>query len=354
MNPLLTLIVPNFNYARYLRACLDSAIALEYSPKEIIVVDDGSTDDSAEVIREYEAGGHIRAIFKHNGGQPDAVNTGFAASKGELIYVLDSDDIVFPHMMARVLPVWTERVSKVQFSLESIDQHGRPIGSIFPNFQGDRSPEHMRRAVLTTGEYQAPPTTGNVYARWYLEKLFPLDGARFRFSDGPMNAVAPLYGDVITIAAPLGQYRMHGQNQWGRTTFNPRVYTTAVKHNLALDAFILEHCQKLGIAIASDPSNRAPWAMQYRMASVRLNPEEHPVNESARAVMSLGLAAVRGSQSLSTAQKAVMLPWFLLMGLGPLRLAEELTKLRFIPAHRPVLLGKTLRMVGALRQTARS
>lgn len=354
MNPLLTVIVPNFNYARFLRACLDSAIALEYEPKEIIVVDDGSTDDSASILRQYEAAGQIRAIFKENGGQPDAVNTGFAAARGELIYVLDSDDIVSPHMMQSVLPLWTPKTSKVQFSLESIDQMGRPIGSIFPNYHGERSPARERAAVLATGEYQAPPTSGNVYARWYLEKILPIDGTRFRFSDGPMNAVAPLYGDVTTIATPLGQYRMHGQNQWGRATFNPRVYTTAVKHNLALDAYVVEHGRLLGLPIAPDPSKSAPWAMQYRMASVRLNPDEHPVSESPRAVMGLGLAAVGRSKSLSFAQKAVIIPWFLLMGLGPQRLAEELAKLRFIPAHRPAVLGKTLRMVGALRQTARS
>ena len=347
--PLLSVIVPNFNYARFLRACLDSALALEYEPKEIIVVDDGSTDDSRAVIEEYERAGKVTAIFKENGGQPDAVNVGFSHSRGELIYVLDSDDVVFPHMLSRVLPLWTPRTSKVQFSLESINERGGPLHSVFPNYHHPRTPEDLRESVLKTGEYQSPPTSGNVYARSYLERVVPIDKQRFRFSDGPMNAVAPLYGDVASIPSPLGQYRMHTQNQWGRTTFNPRTYTTAVRHNLALEAFVVEHCEKLGLPVGPQPSNHAPWALQYRMASACLNPAEHPVTETPADIARLGLSAVRESTSLTKAQKAVMSSWFALMAVGPRRLQEELTKLRFLPAYRAPILGKTLQWLGALR-----
>jgi hypothetical protein len=354
MSSLLSVIVPNFNYASFLPACLDSAIALQHEPKEIIVVDDGSTDGSRDILREYEAAGKITAIYKENGGQPSAVNEGFQRSRGELIYVLDSDDVVFPHMLKHVRPLWTARTSKVQFSLESVDQHGQPLGSIFPNYHRQRSPDELRESVLATGEYQSPPTSGNVYARTYLERVLPVDPTRFRFSDGPMNAVAPLYGDVTSIATPLGQYRMHTQNQWGRTTFNPRAYTTAVKHNLALDTFVIEHALALNLGVDPQPSNYAPWALQYRMASVCLNASEHPVDESPRAVAQLGLAAVSASTSLSAAQKAVTLSWFAAMAVAPRKLQEELTKLRFLPSYRPALLGKTLRMIGALRPSTRS
>jgi glycosyltransferase involved in cell wall biosynthesis len=354
MSPLLSVVVPNFNYASFLGECLDSAIALDYSPKEIIVVDDGSTDGSRDILRAYEARGDISVIYKENGGQPDAVNQGLARARGELIYVLDSDDKVFPHMAKEVLRLWTPNTSKVQFSLESIDQYGKPLGSVFPNYHTERSPEELRRSVIATGEYQSPPTTGNLYARKYLDQLFPIDRNRFRYSDGPMNAVAPLYGDVFSIATPLGQYRMHTQNQWGRTTFNPRAYTNAVRHNLALDEYIIEHARELGIAIDPQIASHAPWALQYRMASVCVNPSEHPVEETPRQVARLGIVAVQASRSLSTAQKAVMTTWFALMAAAPRKLQEELIKLRFLPSYRPAVLGKTLRLVGALRPSARA
>ncbi|MEY4575395.1 MAG: hypothetical protein RL701_98 [Pseudomonadota bacterium] len=354
MSPLLSVIVPNFNYASFLRECLDSAIALDYEPKEIIVVDDGSTDGSRDILREYEAAGKITAIYKENGGQPDAVNVGFERSRGELIYVLDSDDKVFPHMMRQVLALWTPRTAKVQFSLESIDQVGKPLGSVFPNYHTRRTPDELRQSVITTGEYQSPSTSGNVYARGYLAGVFPLDRSRFRYSDGPMNAVAPLYGDVTSIATPLAQYRMHTANAWGRSTFNPRLYTNAVRHNLALDEYVAEHGRKLGIAIDPHLSNHAPWALQYRMASICANRSEHPLDESPRDVAKLGLTAVLGAESLSLVQKAVMSTWFGLMVTTPARVQEELIKLRFLPSYRPAALGKTLRLVGALRPSARS
>jgi glycosyltransferase involved in cell wall biosynthesis len=349
MGPLLTVLIPNYNYARYLAAAVDSALALDYAPKEIVVVDDGSTDGSRAILCDYEQKGLIKTVFQENGGQPAALNAGFKHARGELLYVLDSDDIVAPHMMKRVMQVWRPGMSKVQFCLESIDEHGERIGSIFPNFPAGATPAMLRRAVLETGEYQSPPTSGNVYAHSYLAHLFPLEAERFRYSDGPMNAVAPLYGEVEAIPEALGQYRMHGANQWGRREFDPTVYTRAVAHNLALDAYIAEHARALGFAFRPELSDRAPWAMQYRMASIKLGPERHPLPESAAHVMKLGLAAVVESTTLSASQKATIIPWFLLMGVAPRKLAAELAKLRFHPSSRPQLLSRALKAFGTLK-----
>jgi len=353
MAALLSIVVPNFNYASYLRPCLDSALALDYAHKEIIVVDDGSTDGSHDILREYEQDGKITAIYKANGGQPDAVNVGFSRSRGEFVYVLDADDTVFPQMFKHVLSAWTPQTSKIQFPLEAIDQTGTPLGNAFPNYHTHRSPEELRESVLLTGEYQSPPTSGNVYARSYLERILPIDKTRFRFSDGPLNAVAPLYGDVYSISAPLGQYRMHTRNQWGRATWNPKLYTTAVRHNLQLDAYVIEHSRRLNLPVDPAIADRAPWALQYRMASVCANPDEHPLEETPAHVAKLGIAAVHSATSLSTGQKTAMAAWFTLMAAAPSRAREELIKLRFLPSYRPAALGKTLRMIGALRPSTR-
>jgi hypothetical protein len=164
-----------------------------------------------------------------------------------------------------------------------------------------------------------------------------------------MNAVAPLYGEVEAIHEVLGQYRMHGANQWGRREFDPTVYTRAVAHNLAIDEFIAEHASALGITSRPSLSDHAPWAMQYRMASIKLRPERHPLPESAAHVMRLGLSSVLESSTLSPAQKATILPWFVLMGIAPRKLAEELAKLRFNPTYRPPLLSKALKALGTLK-----
>jgi glycosyltransferase involved in cell wall biosynthesis len=63
-SPLISIIIPNYNYGQYLQDAIESALTQTHQPVEVIVVDDGSTDNSAEIIRSY--GGRITAIFQHN------------------------------------------------------------------------------------------------------------------------------------------------------------------------------------------------------------------------------------------------------------------------------------------------
>ena len=64
-----------------------------------------------------------------------------------------------------------------------IDRQGALVGNIFPTFPEQLTSEDVRRDVLLTGLYPCPPTSGNIYAHWYLDKLFPLDEKSFRWSD---------------------------------------------------------------------------------------------------------------------------------------------------------------------------
>ena len=88
--PLISIVVINYNYARFLRAAVDSALAQTFPNIEVIAVDDGSTDESRDVIESY--GNRISSVFKPNGGQGSAFNAGFAASRGEVVIFLDADD----------------------------------------------------------------------------------------------------------------------------------------------------------------------------------------------------------------------------------------------------------------------
>jgi len=94
-----TILINNYNYARFLPAAIDSALSQTYHPLEVVVVDDGSTDESPDIIRDY--GERIRPVFKSNGGQASAFNAGFAASRGEVICLLDADDFFFPEKAER-------------------------------------------------------------------------------------------------------------------------------------------------------------------------------------------------------------------------------------------------------------
>ena len=80
---LVSIIVNNYNYGRFLGEAIDSALGQTYPRLEVIVVDDGSTDNSRDVISSYA--GQLTALLKCNGGQASAFNAGFAASRGEVV-----------------------------------------------------------------------------------------------------------------------------------------------------------------------------------------------------------------------------------------------------------------------------
>jgi len=99
----LSVIVPVFNTAPYLRQCMDSLVAQSFQDLEIVVVDDGSTDDSPRIIAEYvDAHDLVTVIRRPNGGLADARNQGITAARGEYVGFVDSDDYVSPLMFERM------------------------------------------------------------------------------------------------------------------------------------------------------------------------------------------------------------------------------------------------------------
>jgi len=100
MHPgLVTTIIPVYNRAAMLREAVASVLAQTYRPVEVIVVDDGSTDETAGVADEL-AGDEVRVIHQPNGGPGTAREAGRRAARGEFIQHLDSDDLLLPHKFA--------------------------------------------------------------------------------------------------------------------------------------------------------------------------------------------------------------------------------------------------------------
>jgi len=101
--PLVSVIINNYNYGRYLGQAIDSVLTQTYPNIEVIVVDDGSTDGSQEIIKSY--GDKIISVLKANGGHASTFNAGFAVSKGDIICLLDSDDMFFSTKVAEIVRV---------------------------------------------------------------------------------------------------------------------------------------------------------------------------------------------------------------------------------------------------------
>ena len=103
MEPLVSVIIPVYNVFPYLQEALESVINQTYQNLEIIVVDDGSTDGSGPLCDKYRYDSRVKVIHQVNRGLSGARNTGFDHMTGEYVAFLDSDDILFPDMIQRLI-----------------------------------------------------------------------------------------------------------------------------------------------------------------------------------------------------------------------------------------------------------
>jgi glycosyltransferase involved in cell wall biosynthesis len=351
VRPSFSVVIGNYNYAAYLGAAIESALALDWPSVEVIVVDDGSTDGSRAVIERY--GARVQAILKPNGGQPSAFNRGFAAATGDVVFFLDSDDLLYPDAARAVAAVWRPGVSKVQFPLVSIDATGRPTGSQFPNLNRLPTPQAIRRQLAATGLYICPPTSGNAFARRAFEAIFPLPEQLTGAADGLLNVSAPLLGDVVSLAEPHAAYRIHGANAWAQDTLDPGKFAKFIRDDLKRTDYLRTLAATRGIAVAGDVVDRLPHHLQYRLASLRLAPNDHPVpgDRSSRLVRN-ALRALARDRGQGLGQRAALMAWFLGAGLLPLPLARWFMVLRFVPSLRPRPVRRLLRWAGVNRLAA--
>lgn len=124
---LVSVIIPNYNYARYLRETIDSVLAQTYQKIEIIVVDDGSSDASGAILRKYCD--QISVIFQRNQGVSAARNNGVAASQGEYIAFLDADDYWLPAKIEKQIERFgrSESLGLVHVGVDEIDGEGNSL-----------------------------------------------------------------------------------------------------------------------------------------------------------------------------------------------------------------------------------
>jgi len=129
---MISIIIPTFNRAEYIGEAIDSVLAQTYKDYEIIVVDDGSTDNTQKVLEQYE--GKIKYFFKENGGEASARNYGIEKAQGEFIAYLDSDDLWCPEKLELQMQEFEkdEKVGLVHTSMEVVTEDGTSTGEYKP------------------------------------------------------------------------------------------------------------------------------------------------------------------------------------------------------------------------------
>jgi glycosyltransferase involved in cell wall biosynthesis len=208
--PLVSVIIDNYNYGRFLGQAINSVLEQTYKNFELIVVDDGSTDNSREVIESY--GDRLIAIFQENAGQGEAFNAGIEKAKGEIICFLDADDYFHKEKLAKVVASFIDHPEWVQIGhcWISVDAEGVPIGSSTSSIinQGD-----VRNLLLQWGRYATGITSALAYRRAVLQQVLPIPTKRTEAADTFLAATVPFYGKVGSINEPLMFYRIHGRNR---------------------------------------------------------------------------------------------------------------------------------------------
>lgn len=243
--PLTSIIINNFNYANFISQAIDSAINQTYPLVEIIVVDDGSTDNSLNIIDSY--GDRVICVTKANGGQASSINAGVAVSKGDIICFLDSDDVFYPNKVAEVVRTFIQVTSTTPDVLlsnffEVIDRDGTTINMnvveqllFAPGewkflsqlnhqtkfFDGDlnqvASPD---RVYLFAQKYRfipylGVPTSSLSMSKTLANKVFPVSEEGVKSSaDVFFVKAASLIGETYSTEKILTKYRLHGSNLW--------------------------------------------------------------------------------------------------------------------------------------------
>jgi glycosyltransferase involved in cell wall biosynthesis len=113
-NPLVSIVIPCHNAKPWIADAIESALAQTYIPTEVVVVDDGSTDGSTDIIRSF--GERVHLVLQNHSGAPKARNRGIEGASGEFIHFLDADDILFPDCITRKMEVALKERADVVFS----------------------------------------------------------------------------------------------------------------------------------------------------------------------------------------------------------------------------------------------
>lgn len=343
----LSIVVINYNYERFLAQAIECALAVRWHDKEVIVVDDGSTDGSARVLERY-ASQVTATIFKANGGQNSAANAGFERSTGDVVMFLDSDDTLFPDVARYVMPAFLDQASKVQFGLYKIDVQGRRIAPAWPVFDSRHTPEWVRRSVAQTGYYATPPTSGIAWSRRFLAAVFPLPvrppgkGGRWGlWFDDYLSMLAPFFGDVISLPAALGNYRLHGTNDTGGRAFSPELVAAVcveeTQRAFAVNTLLDQRLERQPVDIELHARH-----MKHRLIYRCLLGDQYPYCDSLGALYASFCRAVLRDHA-GFGSKLMRLAWGAAMALAPRAHALWFARLQQDPQARPELLEQLWR-----------
>lgn len=253
-----SVVIDNYDYGRFLGNAIESALDQTWPATEVVVVDDGSEDESREVLARYAD--RVTPVLKANGGQASALNAGFARCHGDVVLFLDADDALLPDAVAAAVEAFDDpAVVKAHWPLWVVDETGNRTGRRHPDDplpSGDRR-EALLRAGPTTEI--APPTSGNAWSRRFLEEVLPIPEELYRISaDKYLLELAPFLGELRALEEPRSLYRVHGRNSQLVLDLETRLELELSFYE-QYTAAVCEHLARRGVEADVDAWRRSSW-----------------------------------------------------------------------------------------------
>jgi glycosyltransferase involved in cell wall biosynthesis len=209
--PLVSVIIPNYNYSQYVGEAVESVLSQTYANVEISVVDDGSKDNSLEILQTFRD--KIKIVKQQNAGVSVARNNGVANSNGEFIAFLDADDVWLPEKIEKQIALFLndKDLGLVHVAVQDIDAAGKNLETHFNGLSGDVSQELLlfKGAVILGGG------SGIMISRKVFEEVGGFDLRLSTSADWDIFYQISSRYKVGFISEILLKYRIHGSNMHG-------------------------------------------------------------------------------------------------------------------------------------------
>ncbi|WP_298883994.1 glycosyltransferase family A protein [uncultured Bradyrhizobium sp.] len=209
--PLVTALINTYNYARFLPFAINSVLNQTYKNIEIIVVDDGSTDHTQEVLQRYA--GRVTNVRTTNGGQAHAFNVGIPMARGELLMLLDADDIWSPNKVERMVEFAAERpqAAMLYHRFQNLDASGRHVGPPQPMVLTDGDYRH--KYIRSGGSWWSPITSVLVFRPEHIKRALPIPSYGHREgADTVLTDFCAVTSEIASFPEVLAGRRLHGAN----------------------------------------------------------------------------------------------------------------------------------------------
>ncbi len=220
-NPLVSVLIANYNYAQYLGEAIDSVLRQSYGHLELIICDDGSTDNSCAVVQQFiQIDRRVTLVYQNNAGQGRALLSAYARCSGEIICLLDSDDVYLPTKLQRIVEAFRmhPEVGFIGHRVLRVTANGKQRG-VLP-LSVSNAAEWLGPMLLRNGGIarNLPSCSGLSMRRAVSDLIFPLfqdPALRGYYGDRVPKLVAPFITPVLVLKEPLARYRVHGDNRTG-------------------------------------------------------------------------------------------------------------------------------------------